>query len=128
MKFIKGKTYKWNEILEGSDSVDRPVRYLLHKRGTDTIAAACLDILINPRAPYELTPANGPQIKPCADKFCNQGTPVPVFVRELDRKWYYRGQFKVVGESSDENELTLRGRQAGRTDIYKIIHLAEVGL
>jgi peptidyl-tRNA hydrolase len=49
-----------------------------------------------------------------------------VFVKELDEKWYYRGDFKIVAQSADANEIRLREQQAKRTDVYKIIFLQEV--
>ena len=126
MQLVKNRTYKWQEILDGLNAVAGPVYYLLHLPGTQTVAAACLSVDVNPRAPYEIIPATGRYIKPWADTFAAQTTAVPVFVRELDLKWYYRGQFKVVDQSSDPREIRLRGKQANRTDIYKILFLEEV--
>jgi hypothetical protein len=126
MNLIKGTTYEWREILDGLHAVAGPVFYLLHRPGTQIVAAACLSIDVNPRAPYEIIPATGQFIKPWADIFAAQTQTVPVFVRELDRKWYYRGQFKVVAQSSDPREIRQRGKQANRTDIYKILFLEEV--
>lgn len=125
MKFEKGKTYEWNEILEGTGSVAGPVFYLLHLPGSHLVTVACLDIEMNPRAPYEIIPANLPKVGEWADYLCQQGSSIDVFVKELDGKRYFRGRFKVVGESSDKNEIALRGQQANRTDLYKIIFLAE---
>jgi hypothetical protein len=126
MKLVKNSSYKWQQILAGLSVVSGPVFYLLHHPGSQAIAAACLSIDINPRAPYEIIPATGRFIKPWADKFATQPEPVPVFVREADRKWYYRGQFKVVAQSSDPLAIRHRGKQANRTDIYKILFLEEV--
>lgn len=125
MSFIKGQTYEWKDILGGLEAVAGPVFYLLHERGTQTVKAACLSIDVNPRAPYEIIPAIGQFISPWADNLCSQTEPIPVFVRELDGKYYYRGIFNVTGQSSDANEIRLRGQQCNRTDIYKIIFLAE---
>jgi len=126
MKFEKGHTYDWNTILAGLNAVAGPVFYLLHQRGSQTIKAACLSVDVNPRAPYEIIPATGPQITIWAEILCKQADPIPVFVRELDDKYYYRGLFKVTGQSSDANEIRQRGKQANRTDIYKIIFLSEI--
>lgn len=126
VKFDKGKSYDWDKIVDGDEFVDGPVFYLLHRRGTEQVTAACLDIEFNPRAPYEIIPAKGPQIKLWADRLCQQGGSFPVFVKELDGKRYFRGHFKVIGQSSDKNEISVRGKQANRTDIYKIIFLSEI--
>jgi len=126
MPFTKGQSYRWQQILDDLDAVAGPVFYLLHRPGTQTVAAACLSIDVNPRAPYEIIPATGKFIKPWADTFAAQAAAVPVFVRELDRKWYYRGRFKVIGQSNDPREIRQRGKQANRTDIYKILFLQEV--
>lgn len=125
MNFNKNETYEWNEILAGLNAVSGPVYYVLHYKGTDKVAAACLRIDKNPRAPYEIIPKNGKFIAPWADTFSLQSEPVPVFVQELDGKWYYRGRFKVVGQSSDPNEIRLREQQANRTNVYKILFLQE---
>ena len=126
MNYIKNQTYKWAQILDGSEAVAGPVFYLLHRRGTQIVTAACLDVRMNPRAPYEIIPANGERIAPWADNLCHQNTPVRMFVREVDDEFYYRGQFKVVGQSDDPHQIRLRAQQANREDIYKIIFLAEV--
>lgn len=126
MSFTKGKTYKWQEILDGLKSTGAPPYYLVRRKADDVIVAACLVIGVNPRAPYEIIPARGPQIRQYADQFCSQTEPIQVFVKELDNKWHYRGWFKRVGESTDDKEIKLRGKQADRTDIYKIIFLSEV--
>ena len=126
MTLVKNQTYKWSDILTGLHAVAGQVFFLLHRPGTQTVVAACLSIDVNPRAPYEIIPATGQFIKPWADKFAAQAEPVPVFVRELDRKWYYRGRFKVIAQSADPREIQQRGKQANRTDIYKILFLEEV--
>jgi hypothetical protein len=125
MNLIKNQTYEWKEILTGLDAVAGPVYYVLHYKGTDKVAAACLRIDKNPRAPYEIIPKNGPFIVQWADNFSAQPEAVPVFVQELDGNWYYRGRFKVTGQSSDPNEIRLREQQASRTNVYKILFLQE---
>ena len=126
MSFIKSRTYKWREILDGVNSAGALPYYLVRRRTDDVVVAACLVIGINPRAPYEIIPARGPQIRKYADQFCRQSEPIRVFVKELDSKWYYRGWFKRVSESTETTEIKLRGKQASRTEIYKIIFLTEV--
>jgi hypothetical protein len=126
MNFIKNQTFEWKEILAELNAVAGPVYYVLHYKGTEKVAAACLRIDKNPRAPYEIIPKNGPFIVPWADTFCAQAEPVPVFVQELDGQWYYRGRFKVVGQSSDPNEIRLREQQANRSNVYKILFLQEI--
>lgn len=124
--FTKGHTYTWAQILSRTGGVTGPVYYVLHHIGTDKVAAACLRIDKNPRAPYEIIPKNGPFIATWADRFSSQSEPVPVFVQELDGNWYYRGRFEVVGQSSDLNEIRLREQQANRTNVYKILFLQEI--
>jgi hypothetical protein len=126
MKLIKGKTYRWNEILNGLNSVAGPVFYLLHKKGTELITAVCLRIDTDPRAPYEVLVGDGPFIRDWADKLYTQKNVLPVFVEELDGNRYYRGRFRPAGQSIDPNEIQLRGQQAERKDIYKIIFLEEI--
>lgn len=126
MNFIKGKTYDWNEILDGTGSVAGPVFYLLHPLSSHLVTVACLDIEMNPRAPYEIIPANLPKVREWADYLCQQGSSIDVFVKELDQKRYYRGRFKVAGECCAVNEIALRAKQSSSKDLYKIIFLAEV--
>ena len=126
MKLTKGKTYKWDEILNGLNSVAGPVFYLLHEKGTELVTAVCLRIDTDPRAPYEVLVGDGPFIRDWGDKFYKQQSALPVFVEELDGNRYYRGRFKPARQSIDPNEIHLRGQQANRKDIYKIIFLEEV--
>ena len=126
MSFLKGRTYKWQEILTELDAVTGPPFYLLRRRKDEVVVAACLVIGVNPRAPYEIIPANGPLIRRYADKFSRQSNPIDVFVQESDGKWYYRGKFKLAGESKDANEIRLRAQQANRRNLYKILFLTEV--
>jgi hypothetical protein len=126
MSFNKGRPYKWQEILDGLNAHNAPPYYLLRRRTDDAVVAACLVIGVNPRAPYEIIPANGPLIRRYADKFCRQSDPIDVFVQEADGKWYYRGKFKLAGESKDANEIKLRAQQANRRNLYKILFLQEV--
>lgn len=126
MPFIKGQSYDWNEILEGSESVAGPVFYLLHRIGTQVVTAACINIKWNPRAPYEIWPGIGPEVRRWADVLDQQTGDFNVFVRETDDRHYYRGKFRRVSSSTDSNEIALRKAQAEREAIYKIIFLAEV--
>jgi hypothetical protein len=126
MNFTKSRTYKWHEILDGLEAVNAPPYYLLRHRVTQKVVAACLVIGVNPRAPYEIIPAKGPLIRRWADAFCKQRGTLDVFVQEAGGQWYYRGQFRLAGESSDANELKLRALQANRRNLYKILFLEEV--
>ncbi len=126
MNLVKGQTYKWSAILAVTGAANVAPFYVLRRAGGQSVVAACLVIGVNPRAPYEIIPANTPLISGWADVFSAQREPVPVFVKELDNKWYYRGQFRVRGESTDSKEIKLRGKQANRTHLYKILFLEEV--
>ena len=125
MQFIKGNTYRWQEILDGLEAVNAPPYYLLRHRVTQKVVAACLVVGLNPRAPYEIIPAKGPLIRRYADAFCKQRGTLEVFVQEADKQWYCRGRFQLTGESNDENEIELRALQANRRDLYKILFLQE---
>lgn len=126
MSFIKGQTYRWQQILGDLEAVNAPPYYLLRRKKDEVVVAACLVIGLNPRAPYEIIPAKGPLIRRYADKFCRQSDPIAVFVQETDGKWYYRGQFQLAGESKDANEIRLRAQHANRRNLYKILFLEEV--
>jgi len=125
MSFIKGQTYRWQQILGDLEAVNAPPYYLLRHRTTQKVIAACLVIGVNPRAPYEIIPAKGPLIQRWADAFCKQRGTLAVFVQEADEKWYYRGRFYLAGESTDANEIKLRASQANRRNLYKILFLEE---
>ena len=126
MNFLKYQTYKWNDILTPLNAVDSPVRFLLRHKDSEKIVAACVRIDLNPRAPYEIIPSQGEHVAPWSDKFAAQTEPVPVFVKESDGQWYYRGDFKVAAQSADANEIRLREQQANRAHVYKILFLEEV--
>jgi hypothetical protein len=126
MPLLKDQAYKWADILREIGAANVPPYYLLRPRGGRTIVAAALDIGTNTRAPYEIWAGNGPQIKRWADVLDRQTQLLAVFVREMDGQHYYRGTFKRVASTTDEREIALRGMQAKRNDIYKILFLEEV--
>ena len=76
MSFIKGDTCKWFDILKALNAENGPVFYLLYRCGTTDIVSACLNISMNPRAPYEIIPANKPLIRKRADEFAKLKPPV----------------------------------------------------
>jgi hypothetical protein len=126
MCLTKGNTYKWADILRETGAANVLPYYLLRPRGGRTIVAASLDIATNPRAPYEIWAGNGREIKRWADVLERQADPFAVVVREADGQHYYRGRFKCVAATTDQSEIALRGMQAERTDIYKILFLEEL--
>ena len=126
MSLTKGSTYKWADILQETGAANVLPYYLLRARGGRTIVAASLDIATNPRAPYEIWAGNGREIKRWADVLERQTDPFAVVVREADGQHYYRGSFKCVASTMDQSEIALRGMQAERSDIYKILFLEEL--
>ena len=127
MPFIKGQSYEWEEIISDPERVAGPVFYLLHRRDTELVTAACLDIAFNFRAPYEIWAGEGPEVKRWADILDAQVDSFDAFVRELDNRHYYRGRFRRIGSTRDANEIALRLAQAEeRGPIYKLLFLEEV--
>jgi hypothetical protein len=127
MSLIKGQAYLWDEILTELNAVSGPVFYLLHRRGTRTVLGACLDIAVNPRAPYEIWPGIGEHVSEWAEILDVQTEPFEVFVHETDGRHYYRGKFRRVDSTDNANEIALRLAQApGRGPIHKIIFLQKI--
>jgi hypothetical protein len=126
MPLIKGQSYEWDQILAETNSVSGPVFYLLHRRGTDLITAASIDIAKNPRAPYEVWAGDGEQISRWGDILDAQTEPFEMFVRETDSLHYYRGRFRKKHSSNNQHEIALRLAQVPRGPIYKILFLEEV--
>jgi len=126
MPLTKGQTYSFDQIQQETNGVPGPVFYLLHRKGTDLIVAACIDIALNARAPYEVWAGDGEQIKRWADILDSQTQPFEMFVRETDGQWYYRGKFHRKDSSDNPHEIQLRLAQFERSPIYKILFLEEV--
>ena len=126
MPLLKNKAYLWAEILRETGAGKDLPYYLLRPPGSRLIVAAALDITLNARAPYEIWAGTGRDLQRWADALDRQVEAFPVFVREGNGRYYYRGRFQRVGSTMKPFELSMREMQAGLIGLYKIIFLKEV--
>jgi hypothetical protein len=124
MPLIKGRLYSWTRIVEETGADGSPPFYLLH-RGCDVVAG-CFTLELNPEAPLVVLAGNGPKISEAADHFCAQLVSIPVFVRSGNEDWLYCGDFRLLRQSTNPEEIRHYSARAKRADVYKILFLEEV--
>ena len=124
MSLIKGRRYTWSEIVDKAGADGSPPYYLPHRNGA--VVAGCFTLELNPEAPLVVLAGKGPQISELADTFCAQKGPIPVCVKSGMGEWLCCGDFKLVRSSTDPVEIASHTIEVRRSDIYKILFLAEV--
>lgn len=95
--------------------------YLPHKNGQ--VVAGCFGLHRNPDAPETVLVGRGPQVRRWAGVFCEQGDPVPVFLKDEPSQWRYVGDYKVEGWTDDPADLAEHGKRSGRTNITRVLFL-----
>ena len=91
------------------------------------VVCACLTKDLNPTMPYTILVGSGPRVKSTAAMLCLQRDSIPVFLKESVHKWRYVGNYRVEKDSTAEDEIAQYAKLSGRTNISRVIHLAEVG-
>lgn len=101
MRFSIGRHYTREQI---HDAVGGGLTEALpHRDGR--VVAACLDPRINPGAPELVAVGNSPNAQRWAGVFAEQREPVPIFLKDGVQRWRYVGDFRVVGQTADPEEL-----------------------
>jgi hypothetical protein len=90
------------------------------------IVCGCFTPDLNPDAPNEILPGNGPGIVRWATRFYEQRSPVPVFLKRDTNQWEYVGNWIAERLITDRSEIAKRQQRTSRTDISMILRLAEV--
>jgi hypothetical protein len=97
--------------------------FLPHKNGS--VVCGCFKPDLDPDAPYEVLPGNGPNIIHWANQFYEQRTAVPIFLKRGTNHWEYAGNWRANGIVTEPTEIAKREQRTGRTDISMILRLVE---
>ena len=90
------------------------------------VVCACLRMDLNPDAPEIILAGFGTRIEESAEAICEQGGPIPVFIRQQANAWKYIGNFRVERCSTDANEIKSQEARSGRTGhdgVSRIIYM-----
>src|SRR5271165_4267462 len=98
---IRGQSYTREEI--AAEFGGGVIEYLPIAGGK--IAAACLRLDYNPEAPNVILAGQGEQVQQAAQALCEQGGPIPVFIKREARAWEYVGDYEVEDSSTDPSVI-----------------------
>jgi hypothetical protein len=119
MPFVVGERYDRQHIHdELGGELDT---YLPQKDGQ--IVCGCFRPDDNPRVPDEILVGSGPAIKRKAAVFLLQRWYVPIFIKRDTNDWEYMGDYRVRGVSDNRPVIERKQREAGRTDVTRILYL-----
>lgn len=101
------------------------VQYYLPAVG-GRVVAACLNPAYDPDAPTIVLPGIGPIIERTADQFTRQGNAVPTFLKRAVNHWKYMGDFRVIHQCRDQQEIERYANRANRIgDVTSILFLTQ---
>ena len=69
------------------------------------VVCGCFNKQCNPDAPDVIIPGTGPEIEYSARIFCNQKTPVPIFIKLRPNCWQYVGDYKVKSFTTNRDVI-----------------------
>jgi hypothetical protein len=69
------------------------------------IVAGCFDPQLNPKAPLLVYPGPGPIIMSSAERVVLQRTPIPVFLKEGDKEYRYKGMYLATAFSREPHHI-----------------------
>ncbi|MBI3896099.1 MAG: hypothetical protein HY313_09230 [Acidobacteria bacterium] len=87
------------------------------------VVCGCFTSDLNPNAPWEILPGNGPDIIHWAEVFRQQGNAIPVFLKREVNRWEYTGMWRAGEIIKNQQEIAEREQRTGRTDISMIVTL-----
>jgi hypothetical protein len=118
-RFERGKVYSRLAIQRalGGGLQD----YLPHVDGR--VVAGCFSKDLNPQAPNVILPGTGPEIERWARVFAEQGTAVPVFIKQRSNEWYCMGAFRCLRLAEDDRTIQDHAQRANRTDVTMVLFL-----
>ena len=116
-----GKTYTRKQIHAAVGGGDFQ-SYLPHKNGD--VICGCFDPSLNVRAPVEIDIGKGKDVVRYAKRLVEQGTPVPVFLKQSTDNWEYKGRFRAVKYS--KNQRDLRQSMKRRPNAIAVLYLVAV--
>ncbi len=124
MSFKFGKCYTRREIHERIGGSIQA--FLPHKDGQ--VVCACLRKDLNPEAPKVFLVGDGPNVRKCGNLLCKQNEPIPVFIKEDENEWKYKGKYRVQRWSENPKEIKSQESQARRNDLTRIIYLKKINI
>jgi hypothetical protein len=92
------------------------------------VVAACLKKSedMNPKAPDIILPGTGEVVQRTAQQFEKQNYAVPTFIKREVGHWEYVGNYKVVRQSFDTQEIAKHSKDANRMDdVTSVLFLTE---
>ena len=116
-----GETYsriEINKILGGDTQSYLPIN-------KDAVVCVCLTMDLNPDAPDIVLVGKGKQIVRAAQIFLEQNWTVPLFIKQRENEWEYRGNFRAVSIENDPVKVAKLGAKAGRLDVVSALSLEQ---
>lgn len=101
--------------------------YLPQRNGQ--IVAGRFNKQMNPEAPEKVYPENLPKVVEKADLLVQQGSAIPVFVkdRKSDRGFQYVGRYRATRFRRDSSSVQTAEKRSGRTSLAGVLDLERVG-
>lgn len=119
--FELGKSYSAKDI--ASVLGGELQTYLPQREGQ--IVAGRFNKQMNPEAPERVYPAALPRVLEKAELFVQQGSSVPIFMKERrsDRGFKYVGRYRAVELRRDQASIDAAQRRSGRQDLAGVLEL-----
>jgi len=92
------------------------------------VVAACFKKSedMNPKAPDVILSGTGKNVERTSKQFANQKYAVPTFIKRAVGQWEYIGNYKVVRQSFDTQEIVMHSENAKRMDkVTSVLFLTE---
>jgi hypothetical protein len=116
-----GETYtriEINKMLGGNIRDYMPI-------SKDAVVCVCLTIEWNPDAPATILVGKGAPAVKAAQKFLEQSWTVPLFIKQRESEWEYKGNYRAVSAEKDPVKVAMLGAKAGRLDVVSALSLAQ---
>lgn len=117
--FILGACYSRAEIAKKLGGGTQ--NYLPHKN--EHVVCGCFRKDLNPRAPWEVLPANTDDKKRWAEQFASQKEAIPIFIKRGSTQWEYQGMWLCVSLTKAADVIAEKCRQSGRTSVSMVLKL-----
>lgn len=110
-QFIIGKTYSRRQI---HDVVGGELQTYLPTRD-GKVVAVCVNRKHNRGAPEVILPGFPPKVRRNAEIYHQQGTAVPLFIKERSNAWRYAGDYQVHERSVDPDVIADQAAKSCRS-------------
>jgi hypothetical protein len=80
----------------------------------EKIVCACLRLDYNPDAPEIILPGLKPPVQRTAELLCQQGGPIPIFIKRDSNAWEFVGDYRVERFSQDPCVILEHEARSGR--------------